>query len=626
MTPPIVMDANYTKKLVGLSRIRDVCGTQLQLPQLCVVGDQTSGKSSLLQTLTDVSFPVKSGICTRVPIVVHSVNNASSKCEIRVNHNESYREVQPDRLGKEIEAAQKNLLRDGLGKIVRTELSVRVSGPNQLDIIIVDLPGIIHHGDGENETRILIENYINNDQTLILLVSEAKQDHELITALSIAKKYDPNGERTLRCLSKFDTFDSDESRLTAIRLVENGLNDELGPHAVICRPGGNAEYDAGEEDEAFSSSSVPRNGRSGVESLRARLPSIFSKLVQTNLPMLANDAKKTRSDCKKELSRLGDVAMSPECMVSECQRVLSLPEHNTAEKVTPFIEQFREKMHLSQDRITREWVNNKMKPNAFECPFFYGDSTHQKCMIQMTKDCETPAEYMLNQISATLESSLVPISLEAVGVSRRLFTMLESKFKEKRIDIRTAVKEAVLASIHKAARFGTINHYLYDKYIEEVVLPDDMIDEIADHLFSQPARYKEQISEKIRAIRQNMILKEEKSTVHEHSVKRAFYAVKATWAVEKKNIVDAVLKDVRDHVLLPVREWVTSEILVDEEIRSAAVEDGDVAEKRCSLQERIAAMDKVLKEIELLSEDNVSESEVEAFESIATSSGSSYGF
>ena len=73
----------YLKILDSLSRIRDKCQGKLDLPQICVVGDQTSGKSSLLQCLTGVPFPVKSGICTRAPTVVQCRRSNTARCEIR---------------------------------------------------------------------------------------------------------------------------------------------------------------------------------------------------------------------------------------------------------------------------------------------------------------------------------------------------------------------------------------------------------------------------------------------------------------------------------------------------------------------------------------------------------------
>lgn len=40
-------------------------GEHISLPQLVVVGDQSSGKSSVLEGLTKLSFPRDSGLCTR---------------------------------------------------------------------------------------------------------------------------------------------------------------------------------------------------------------------------------------------------------------------------------------------------------------------------------------------------------------------------------------------------------------------------------------------------------------------------------------------------------------------------------------------------------------------------------
>lgn len=40
-------------------------GPSLTFPQLVIVGDQSTGKSSLLRTLTDIPFPVADGCCTR---------------------------------------------------------------------------------------------------------------------------------------------------------------------------------------------------------------------------------------------------------------------------------------------------------------------------------------------------------------------------------------------------------------------------------------------------------------------------------------------------------------------------------------------------------------------------------
>lgn len=41
--------------------------TEFSIAQLVIVGDQSAGKSSLLQSLTDIPFPVAGRLCTRFP-------------------------------------------------------------------------------------------------------------------------------------------------------------------------------------------------------------------------------------------------------------------------------------------------------------------------------------------------------------------------------------------------------------------------------------------------------------------------------------------------------------------------------------------------------------------------------
>ena len=49
---------------------RCVCNfsVKLNMPQICVMGDQSSGKSSVLEALSGIPFPRGSGLVTRCPI------------------------------------------------------------------------------------------------------------------------------------------------------------------------------------------------------------------------------------------------------------------------------------------------------------------------------------------------------------------------------------------------------------------------------------------------------------------------------------------------------------------------------------------------------------------------------
>lgn len=64
----------YTNQVKKLQNIRKHLGNlanDIKLPQIIVVGDQSTGKSAILTALTGIVFPVKTGMCTKCPIVIH---------------------------------------------------------------------------------------------------------------------------------------------------------------------------------------------------------------------------------------------------------------------------------------------------------------------------------------------------------------------------------------------------------------------------------------------------------------------------------------------------------------------------------------------------------------------------
>ena len=54
---------DYQKTFNALARIRYITNGSLPIPCIIVVGDQSSGKSSLLTSISGIKFPEASGIC-----------------------------------------------------------------------------------------------------------------------------------------------------------------------------------------------------------------------------------------------------------------------------------------------------------------------------------------------------------------------------------------------------------------------------------------------------------------------------------------------------------------------------------------------------------------------------------
>ena len=290
-------------------------------------------------------------------------------------------------------------------------------------------------------------------------------------------------------------------------------------------------------------------------------------------------------------------------MIAEVQRVLQSPSHDLGEALTPAIEAFRESVHATSDRVTLEWVGGKYKHDAFKPPFFQSQPTFDRCMAEIVDWWKEPAAQLALNVGMTLADALEPLAYEAVGVSSCLADALKTAWKDASSAIMEALNVAVLAELKREVAFGTINHYLSDKYAEEQILPNSVIDKLLGRIFTGHASktfYEKDLKEKLQAARDEIIGEDKHASVRENAIKHVYRAVHATWSVEKKTVTDNVLKVVRDTVIEAREQWVTRSLLTDDAITSAVVEDKDVAERRRAYGAQIERMNEVLKEIAVI--------------------------
>ena len=63
--------AQVSKKLGLFERVRHVCQSEsIPIPGVVVVGEQSAGKSSLLENISGIQFPRAQNTCTRMPCVL----------------------------------------------------------------------------------------------------------------------------------------------------------------------------------------------------------------------------------------------------------------------------------------------------------------------------------------------------------------------------------------------------------------------------------------------------------------------------------------------------------------------------------------------------------------------------
>ncbi|KAK4636340.1 Dynamin-related protein DNM1 [Fulvia fulva] len=225
---------NVVNKLQDLV-FNTIGNDSLDLPQIVVVGSQSSGKSSVLENIVGRDFlPRGSGIVTRRPLILQLINLPSDRSdkpeehEVHVphtpaavagqdewgefNHIPGRRFYDFQEVKREIENETARIAGNNKG-INRQPINLKVYSPHVLSLTLVDLPGLtkVPIGDQptdiEKQTRNLISEYIAKPNSIILAVSPANVDLVNSESLKLARQVDPTGKRTVGILTKLDLMD-----------------------------------------------------------------------------------------------------------------------------------------------------------------------------------------------------------------------------------------------------------------------------------------------------------------------------------------------------------------------------------------------------------------------------------
>ncbi|XP_049579501.1 dynamin-1-like protein isoform X1 [Syngnathus scovelli] len=306
-----------------INKLQDVFNTVgadiMQLPQIVVVGTQSSGKSSVLESLVgrDV-LPRGTGIVTRRPLIFQLVHIDSEDRRKTNEENEFkkngrfYRGIDGEEWGKflhtknkiytnfeeirhEIEAETERI--SGINKGISDEpIHLKVFSPNVVNLTLVDLPGItkVPVGDQpkdiEIQIRELIVRYISNPNSIILAVTAANTDMATSEALKVAREVDPDGRRTLAVVTKLDLMDAGTDAMDI--LMGRVIPVKLGIIGVVNRSQLDINQrksvaDAIRDEYAFLQKKYPSlANRSGTKYLARTLNRLLMHHIRDCLPEL----------------------------------------------------------------------------------------------------------------------------------------------------------------------------------------------------------------------------------------------------------------------------------------------------------------------------------------------------
>lgn len=307
----------------------------VKLPQIVVVGDQSAGKSSVLEAISGTPFPRDAGACTRFATEIRLRRSKESGLKVSIipDKNRPYNEQNNLlRYGGNVtgDVSFEGMMRDATGLIAprdipgrfaaRDILVVEKSGPDMPLLTLVDLPGLVRVANrDQSEADIqtieaLSDRYMKNPRTIILAVIGGNNDYVQAPILKKARYFDPRGSRTIGVLTKPDMTERIGLEDKFIEVVMNKDPEnhfKLGWY-VLLNPGPGEEWFT-PQDRARREAEFFTRGRWsalppqmwGIAALRAKLSIQLQKHIGKHVKSLRRQIQQALERCDGQLKAMG---------------------------------------------------------------------------------------------------------------------------------------------------------------------------------------------------------------------------------------------------------------------------------------------------------------------------------
>jgi len=294
----------------------------LHLPQIVVIGSQSTGKSSVLESLVGREFlPRGSGIVTRRPLILQLVHTRGDVDDYaQFLHKPTVRFTDFDMVRQEIINETDKLTGKNKG-VSRMPINLKVFSKNVVDLTLVDLPGItrVPVGDQppdiEEQIRSMCLEYITQPNAIILAVTAGNVDLSTSDAIQLARRVDPTGQRTIGVITKLDLMDRGTDAYDV--LAGNTIPLKLGYIGVVCRSQRDIESHKPVEEclaaEKRFFETHPRystlSNRCGTQFLAKTLNNVLLNHIRGTLPDLKQRVTKMLADARVAYAQLQNPLM-----------------------------------------------------------------------------------------------------------------------------------------------------------------------------------------------------------------------------------------------------------------------------------------------------------------------------
>ena len=248
----------------------------VSLPSVVVIGDQSTGKSSVLEAISGVQLPRGTGIVTRCALELRMKKMRGRDSDgqwkgrlryIAPGEDPQLRNLEsPEEVEEAVREAQEAVAGEGKGVSEEGRIELEVYSPNVPDLTLIDLPGITRiaamgqPADVGEQIKRLIKKHIVKGETIILCVIPCTSDITTTEALALAQEVDPEGARTLGVLTRADqTGQGEEKTIIDIVRQRGDMLLKLDCTVVKCRSQKDIENSMSLEDALDAEKAFFRN-------------------------------------------------------------------------------------------------------------------------------------------------------------------------------------------------------------------------------------------------------------------------------------------------------------------------------------------------------------------------------
>ena len=605
---------NKLQEIVSFSKLK----YKINLPQIICVGAQSSGKTSIIESIVGKDFlPKGTGIVTRRPLILQLKYSKDKNDYCIFNHKPNQIITDFSRVADEIIIETNRIA--GRNKAISDEpIILQIFSQNLIDLTLVDLPGLVKVPVGDQPDNIdllvkkIVLDFISNPNAIILAISPANVDIATSDSLKIAKEVDPYYTRTFGVVSKLDLVETPETIVDVINNTTYPL--KYGYIGVTCRNNkdnfNNKPIESAMQDEEERYKEINEYNSIthllGVTKLTKRLSEILTSKIKTAIPSIKENLSDMIYKKENELRNLGgesliesdDIVINTYLLASvfkfssEYKTLIegSIVNPNlnksyigAANINTLLTQHFKNEITSIDpfDKLTNEEIlivinNTKgLKPSLF-----IPEDAFEVLVKQQIQRLEEPSLRYVKKIYNELINSLDLIDVKEI----KRYKLLESKIKEIMIDTinqcLAPTNQMVKNVIQIELSFINSSHpdFLSDGTMKEEMQRHNEVDDVEVKMNCNDLQFSEREIMEINIIR-NLIV--------------------SYFNVVKKNICDVIPKTIVCFLVNKTKEiseysMVEKLYKSNEDIKKLLMEDNAVIEKRKEIKDNLSFLKNAL--------------------------------